>query len=149
MLVIPSCELSPNLWVRCVQTFLETHPQTARINERASVLLDFPDFLCPPGPAVHCSLPSNGAIGAQAASVTCPSAAQGPRCRFHLLAQPGLSSLGGARWQHILLMSSSDQLGAPAQVWCHGKDFRWKPVQLDSNHKPSHSLHITAQSYLV
>ena len=55
---------------------------------------------------------------AQAAPQTGASATLGARCRFHLLAQPGLSSFGGARWQHTLLMSSCDPLGAPAQVAC-------------------------------
>ncbi|KAK9835805.1 hypothetical protein WJX74_008348 [Apatococcus lobatus] len=104
---------------RTIKAFLETHPQTARINERASVLLDFPDFpesQCPPDPGVHGTKPAKGSPDAQAVPVADSSPAQNVQCRFHLLAQPGLSSSGGARWQHILLMSSSDQLGAPAQI---------------------------------
>ena len=77
-----------------LQAFLETHPQIARMNERTSVLLDFPEF--PPG--------AGGAPG------------EGAHIKFHLLSQPGVSSSGGTRWQHILLASSSDSLGVPSQV---------------------------------
>lgn len=104
------------LW--CLQAFLETHPQTARINERATVLLDFPEFPCPCSPGANDHVSSMTASPGAQAALEAGSAAQGPQCRFHLLAQPSLSSSGGARWQHILLMSSCDHLGAPAQVVC-------------------------------
>ena len=101
-----------------LQAFLESHPHTARINERASVLLDFPDFPCPS--LSRCAAASSIAPSAGAPAAARESAAaclqSSTHTKFHLLAQPSASGTGGARWQHLLLSSSSDSLGMPAQV---------------------------------